>query len=415
MLLKRKKQKKKTLIRSSLAVIGVAALTMTFHVAEAAKATTSAHLSATLITSVASTKQAIQSTGSSTAKNGAASAGSKTSTTTAQTAQVGAAAASKQTTAKTTQATTTASTSQNPIIPIPTGYPNVLFANPNGETATDATAWAQTNPSDAYAMERLASTPVAQWYVGQDSNVEAAVASYVSAASGVGQLPVLVAYNIPERDCGGDSAGGASNASTYTTWMAQFAAGIGQRPAIVIVEPDALAAMDCLDSTDQQTRVGLIAAAVHTLKSETNALVYIDAGNPDWQTAAVMAGRLESADISEADGFSLNVSNFYTTSSNSSYGTQLSQLLGGKHFVIDTSRNGNGPTSDNQWCNPAGRAFGDQPTMQTGTSLIDAYLWIKVPGESDGACGPDEDGTSAPAAGVWWPQYTLSLLNDSGW
>ena len=93
---------------------------------------------------------------------------------------------------------------------------------------------------------------------------------------------------------------------------------------------------------------------------------------------------------------------------NIAYGTRLSALLGGAHFVVDTSRNGNGPAQkgagDRHWCNPAGRALGDPPTMRTGVPLVDAYLWVKRPGESDGACG-----SGAPAAGQWWPGYALKL------
>ena len=50
-----------------------------------------------------------------------------------------------------------------------------------------------------------------------------------------------------------------------------------------------------------------------------------------------------------------------------------------------------------------GRALGEPPNTQTADPLVDAYLWIKSPGESDGTC---KDG---PAAGVWWPEYALGL------
>ncbi|RKN54957.1 endoglucanase, partial [Streptomyces klenkii] len=82
-----------------------------------------------------------------------------------------------------------------------------------------------------------------------------------------------------------------------------------------------------------------------------------------------------------------------------------SELLGGAHFVIDTSRNGNGPYegTDEPWCNPPGRALGDAPTAGTGDPLVDAYLWIKRPGESDGEC------RGGPPAGQWWPEYALAL------
>jgi endoglucanase len=51
-------------------------------------------------------------------------------------------------------------------------------------------------------------------------------------------------------------------------------------------------------------------------------------------------------DIALADGFTLNHSNFFRTADNVAYGKKVSALIGGKHFVVDTSRNGLGPTTD---------------------------------------------------------------------
>jgi endoglucanase len=292
-----------------------------------------------------------------------------------------------------------------------------LYANPSSNVATNAQAWAVNNPSDAATMNRLAATPMAQWFGDtMTPNVEAAADSYVSAAAANGQVPELVAYNIPERDCGSYSSGGATSAAAYESWINSFASGIGERSAIVIVEPDALAGMDCLSAADQTTRLELINDAVHTLRADTKAAIYLDAGSSDWQSTATMASRLASADIADATGFSLNVSNFETTTSSVSYGTSLSKAIGGKHFIVDTSRNGNGPASgDLAWCNPDGRAFGATPTLRTNTNLVDGYLWIKAPGESDGTCNVDQAGTSPPAAGTWWPQYALMLISNSSW
>jgi endoglucanase len=116
-----------------------------------------------------------------------------------------------------------------------------------------------------------------------------------------------------------------------------------------------------------------------------------------------MAQRLRQAGIGRARGFSLNVSNFNATADETAYGHTVAAAVGGKPFVIDTSRNGLGRAPDSAWCNPPGRALGQPPTSQTGDPLVDAYLWIKAPGESDGSCN------GAPAAGVWWPEYALGL------
>ena len=161
--------------------------------------------------------------------------------------------------------------------------------------------------------------------------------------------------------------------------------------------------MDCLSPTDQQVRLDLLKYAVQTFAAKGSIAVYLDAGHPHWKSATTIAQRLLGAGIASAQGFSLNVSNFYYISDNVSYGTQVSSLVGGKHFVVDTGRNGLGPTIDAQWCNPAGRAIGARPTTATGNALVDAFLWIKTPGESDGSCN------GAPSAGTWMPEYALGL------
>jgi endoglucanase len=170
----------------------------------------------------------------------------------------------------------------------------------------------------------------------------------------------------------------------------------------VILEPDALAGMDCLDAVTRQERVTLIREAVQALKAQ-NASVYLDAGHAQWQPPAEMAKRLQEGGIAIADGFALNVSNLQATSANVAYGEALSRLVGGKHFLIDTSRNGVPGTDPRGWCNPRGRALGVAPTTNTGHPLIDAFLWIKQPGESDGTCG------GGPQAGAWWSEYALEL------
>jgi endoglucanase len=220
---------------------------------------------------------------------------------------------------------------------------------------------------------------------------------------------VLVAYNIPLRDCGSYSAGGASSPDSYKAWIRAFAAGIGSRRAVVVLEPDALAGMSCLTQANQETRLALISDAVSVLAAQAGVATYIDAGNSGWQAASTMAPRLQAAGIARARGFSLNVSNYRTTAGELTYGNQLASLVGGKHFIVDTSRNGLGPAPDGAWCNAPGRALGNRPTASTGNALADAFLWVKRPGESDGACN------GGPSAGQWWPDYALGLAKRAAY
>ncbi len=277
-----------------------------------------------------------------------------------------------------------------------------LYVDPGSKAGAQADEWRSSRPNDAAQMDKIAAQPQARWVGGSNQSVQARTKSHVSEAAKAGSIPVLVAYNIPNRDCGQYSSGGLDSAESYRGWIRSFADGIGDRKAIVILEPDALAFTRCLSEVQEQERFDLIRDAVNVLKERSNALVYIDAGtNEDWISAEEMASRLRAAGISEARGFSLNVANHYSIQREIAYGKEVSSRVGDKHFVIDTSRNGNGRNGES--CNAPGRALGKRPTLNTGQTKVDAYLWIKVPGESDGAC------YGSSRAGEWLPEYALDL------
>jgi endoglucanase len=255
-------------------------------------------------------------------------------------------------------------------------------------------------------MDKIAAQPLAQWVGGWNVDIGRDVADAVSRITGARALPIFVAYNIPGRDCGQYSAGGANGSDAYKSWIRDFADGVGNRRAVVILEPDALAGMNCLSPALQQERINLIHYGVRVLKAK-GAAVYIDAGHARWVAPGEMANRLNRAGIADADGFSLNISNFLANSVNIAYGTEVSRRVGGKHFIIDTSRNGQNLTSAGNWCNPTGQRVGTSPTTHTGNPLVDAFLWIKTPGESDGTCG------GGPPAGKWWGEYALGLAGGA--
>jgi endoglucanase len=282
-----------------------------------------------------------------------------------------------------------------------------FYIDPNSNAKKQADAWRSSRPNDAYQMDKIAGNPAAIWLGGWNSNISSDVQSKVSAAKSQGAAPVFIAYNIPSRDCGSYSAGGVGGPDSYRSWIKSIADAIGSNTAIVVLEPDALASIDCLSSSQLQDRYTMISDAVSTLKSKGNIAVYIDAGHPNWVSADDMANRLNKAGISKADGFAINVSNFYTTDSNVSYGNSIASKTG-KHFIVDTARNGVGPQGD-QWCNPSGRALGTKPTTSTGSGSADAYLWLKTPGESDGNCN------GGPSAGTWWPEYALGLAQRAAY
>ncbi|MFF3153094.1 glycoside hydrolase family 6 protein [Streptomyces sp. NPDC057910] len=295
-------------------------------------------------------------------------------------------------------------------VPIPSPspsdpYPGPYWVNPRGPAAEQVSEWRRAGrESDAALIERISLRPQADW--PRPEGVEQQVRDLTSAAARAGRVPVLVAYDIPHRDCDGESRGGAASAAAYRTWVDALSRGIGDRSAVVIVEPDAIAHLvsGCQGAPSTE-RLSLLAYAVRELKRGPATKVYLDAGHSAWITdQSTLLEPLRQAGVEQADGFSLNVSSFQTNAASAEYGHRLSAALGGKHFVVDTSRNGNGPYSGtDNWCNPPGRALGTPPTTATGDPLIDAYLWIKRPGESDGTC------RGGPKAGRWWPEYALGL------
>jgi endoglucanase len=136
-------------------------------------------------------------------------------------------------------------------------------------------------------------------------------------------------------------------------------------------------------------------------------MVYLDGGHSRWLSVTELVARLKAAGIQNARGFSLNVSNFYTTAEEQAYGEQVAAKLAGKTYVVDVSRNGRGPAADAplNWCNPLGRGLGVLPTRQTTAAHNDANLWIKNPGQSDGTCERND-----PYSGYWFQDRAAGMV-----
>ncbi len=371
---------------------------------------------------------------------------------------------------------------------------------PNGAPQQIAALLKAHDLKDAALITKMEATPSSVWFTS--GTVEGAV-------------PVLVAYDIPGRDCAQYSAGGALNLTDYEAWISGFARGIGNRKAVVILEPDALGLLpsncgqpaSAYPFTDAD-RLAELQYAVNALEADPGANVYLDATHSGWLAVPDIAKRLLAAGVQQAQGFFLNVSNYQPNPNLTDYGTWISdciamvtnpsnfaynhpeycasqyypatatdfstwglttqwyaQNMGDSvptaHFVIDTSRNGDGPNNmsayaaapynqpasvigtlvSGNWCNPPASGLGLRPTASTGVPLLDAYLWVKTPGESDGQCdaaggvrawdysaytqpGWPADaagqaqfdplwGIVDPIAGAWFPQEALQLAQDA--
>lgn len=316
-------------------------------------------------------------------------------------------------------------------------------------------------PDKAARVRSLATQPVALW-VNSIDIARNKVPGWLDAARG--KLAVFVLYDLPNRDCAANaSAGelGPGDEARYRSevvdpFAAQLRAHVDQRIAVVI-EPDSLANLvtnekvkKCADS-DAIYRKS-IAYVVSTL-SMPHVALYLDAGHSGWlgwdahraKAAAVFKDVLDRAGgAQKIRGFATNVSGYGVLRGDDgrrlepsnpcpdelTYVEKLSGDLAkvgitGKGFVIDTSRNGRAGvrSKSGNWCNVKGSGLGERPRAAPEPN-VDAYFWIKVPGESDGTSDPkakgfdstcaSEDATpNAPVAGMFFPAYFLELVEHA--
>jgi len=278
--------------------------------------------------------------------------------------------------------------------------------------ATDAASRAADGSAEQAAARYLSAQPTAIWLTPEGDPVDAVgdrIAHLAAEARAQSARIAVVVYGLPERDCGGHSAGGL-DADAYLEWTRAIGDALRDAASaspIVILEPDSLAlAPECGNVAE---RVEQLSGAVAAIASE-NTWIYVDGGHSNWLPAGEMADLIGQVDGASRQGggpgirgFATNVSNFEATDKEIAYARDVAGRLDGLHAIIDTGRNGAG--SDGQWCNPPRRLVGD-PGGTLGDDVVDTNLWIKPPGESDGECN------GGPAAGRWWPEAAVELTRD---
>lgn len=283
-----------------------------------------------------------------------------------------------------------------------------FYINPESAAKKDADLYRTPYPDVAAQFDKIANAPVAIW-AGDWIPLGTEAAWISERLPPAGQLPAFVLYNIPVRDAGGYSGGGATSAAAYRTWIDNIITGLGSRKAVLFYEPDALGHLNSLSAEHRTERVALMKETIAKLATAGH-YVYTDAGHSNWHPAATWANMLLEVEAFKGRGIVLNVSNFRLTSETETFGNAIIATAGleSLRMVIDTSRNGNGPEPNNDVFNPPGRALGNLPSVGTGN--VDAYFYIKAPGESDGDDGVAVDGpTLPPRAGEWYRNYGYGL------
>lgn len=339
---------------------------------------------------------------------------------------------------------------------------------PNPDYAKSVESVAPQFPKQAAALKKLATIPSAVWLdnIGKleslPRHLDAALAREKQAGRPV--VPVFVVYDLPGRDCAAEASNGElalADAARYKReYIDVIAAHFKARPnqrIVAVIEPDSLANL--------ATNMGLekcaaanpiyrenVAYAVAKL-SLPNVFLYLDAAHGGWlgwkHSLDAMAAILKDvlARAGGADrirGFAVNVSNYNPVRrpgakrgaptdpapDEMGYVEDLAKGLAAvgitnKGFIIDTSRNGKVALDrlPGNWCNIKGAGLGPRPQVAPAP-LVDAYFWIKVPGESDGVADPQaprfdptcaaEDAVpGAPQAGQLFPAYLVELIKNA--
>jgi endoglucanase len=290
-----------------------------------------------------------------------------------------------------------------------------------GDAARQARYWGGTRSREASMLDVIAREPLVDRFGNWTTDPQTGVAKFLARAraQGPGTVPELSTYYLHDSHYSHAPCGQQTDPSwrpaTYHRWINSFAQGIGQYRAIVYLEMDAVLITGCLSHHGLDQRLAELRDAATVLSKLPRVVVYMDAGAADGLSAQRTAWLLNHAGVSQIQGFFLNSTHFDWTSREIKYGEQISRLTGGKHFVVSTSANGQGPLvprnrakyGNEVLCNPPGRGLGPLPTFNTGYPNVDAFAWIGQPGRSGGTCN------GGPPTGVWSPKIALSLVQHA--
>lgn len=343
-----------------------------------------------------------------------------------------------------------------------------FYADPEYAKKVDAAA--SKAPELAPKIKKLAGMPTALW-LDSIARLESLPkwlddAAKQEKAQGKPVVPVFVVYDLPNRDCSAKSSGGelttenGGEARYRTEFIDKIAAQFKAHPSqriVAILEPDSLPNLatnlnipQCAKSEDVYRHS--IAYAVASL-SLPHVFLYLDAAHAGW--LGWNGNRIKAADIykdvltmaggvDRIRGFATNVSNFNILKGDDgkklepsnpcpdemTYVQKLAETLAdngikNKGFIIDTARDGKGGIRHKwgNWCNVKGAGLGERP-RSSPASLLDAYFWVKPPGDSDGVsdpsaprfdenCKSEDAASSAPQAGEWFQSYFVDLVKNA--
>ncbi len=268
-------------------------------------------------------------------------------------------------------------------------------------------------------LNTLKDIPLSLWYTDRDSNSLNNVENLIKNCSN--KTSIIIVYGIPNKDCAGlESTPGANlNYNDYNTFINKLNNLVNNNKMIYIIEPDALSNTVNNGCGVAYDYLNYIKLAINILASNSNAVIYIDIGywnviydNNDSQEIIKLINQIDYNN--KIKGFSLNLANYRKTDEMEAACEKLIKLSGRQYTcIIDTSRNYNGPSNQNTWCNYNGAGIGEKPQSNPKKN-IDYYLWNKPPGDLDGKCLTNSDSYKAPnqEAGEFNEEYLNILWNN---
>ncbi|PLN79441.1 exoglucanase 2 precursor [Aspergillus taichungensis] len=346
-----------------------------------------------------------------------------------------------------------------------------LFVNPYYKSEVEESAIPSMTGSLAEQASAAANVPSFYWLDTADKvPIMGEFLESIKAQNDEGANPPIagqfVVYDLPDRDCAalasnGEYAidkGGVEKYKAYIDSIRELLEKYSDVKSILIIEPDSLGNlitnMDVPKCANAEEAYLECTNYAITNLDLPNVSMYLDAGHAGWLgwpanigPAAELFAKVYKDANSPASvrGLATNVANFnaFSTDSCPSY-TSENEICDEKsyvnnfapelkangfdaHFIVDTGRNGNQPTGQiewGDWCNVIDTGFGERPTTETGDDLVDAFVWGKPGGESDGTsdesaerydahCGLEDALKPAPEAGQWFQAYFEQLVKNA--
>lgn len=190
------------------------------------------------------------------------------------------------------------------------------------------------------------------------------------------------------------------------------AAGTGNRPAVYLLELDAIGSSRCYQKAGGLGAwEAMLRYEVDKMAALPHAVVYVEAGYSDANPVGYTAKVLNAIHVRKIRGFFTNDTHNAWTINEVHWAEKISKKTHGAHYIVNTAQNGNGPKLNphpvkqgiEDLCNPPGLALGPPDTTNTGFPHADAFMWVHIPGESDGHCN------GGPTNGTFWPAYAEGL------